>query len=243
MGQAKAIKQFVKYILAALKIDATPNMRYDRLTLQIMKKHLSATSNCIDVGAHTGAMLKQMLLLSPRGMHYAFEPIPALYNGLIAEFTGRAIIKPFAVSSHRGTAQFYWVKNADAYSGLKRRKYEVVPEIEMLKVQTETLDDVVDAARPVAFIKIDVEGGELDVLKGGVHLIRKHKPLIVFEFGIGASDYYNVTPAMMFDLINDTLSLKVNTLEGFLKSTPALNRLQLQELYINNREYYFIAYP
>ena len=83
------------------------------------------------------------------------------------------------------------VKNAPAYSGLNKRRYDTsTPDIEEIKVKLGVLDEIIPKDVVIDFIKIDVEGGEFGVLKGAQHLLKKHKPVIVFECGMGASDYY-----------------------------------------------------
>lgn len=47
------------------------------------------------------------------------------------------------------------------------------------KVEVVKLDDAISA--PVSFIKIDVEGHELDVIKGALNTITTHRPVIAFE--------------------------------------------------------------
>lgn len=53
------------------------------------------------------------------------------------------------------------------------------------------LDDFCDHA--VKFIKIDVQGAEAHVLRGGGELIRKHRPIIIFEWEKILSENYGTT--------------------------------------------------
>jgi hypothetical protein len=49
-------------------------------------------------------------------------------------------------------------------------------------VRVRTLDDICAGAESrVSFIKIDVEGHELKVLRGGVETLRKHRPNLLIE--------------------------------------------------------------
>ena len=47
---------------------------------------LDSDGHGIDVGAHEGAVLREMARLAPRGRHLGFEPIPELRARLEAEF-------------------------------------------------------------------------------------------------------------------------------------------------------------
>ena len=58
---------------------------------------------------------------------------------------------------------------------------------ETVSVDLITLDEFLEEkkAAPPSLVKIDVEGAEINVLKGMVNLIEKHKPIIIFEIDDG----------------------------------------------------------
>jgi len=76
------IKNLLRFTLTLIHLDITKNMEYDRLTKVIMRRVLSINSNCIDIGCHKGEILELILRYAPEGNHYAFEPIPYLFNQL-----------------------------------------------------------------------------------------------------------------------------------------------------------------
>jgi len=225
-----------------LHLDITRNMRYDRLTEIIMRRVIQHNSNCIDIGCHKGEILDIMLELAPDGKHTGFEPIPGFYNVLAEKYAGKATILPYALSDKEGTADFQYVRNAPAYSGLRKREYQVTPDIEVIQVEIKTLDDLM-RDQIIHFIKIDVEGGELDVLNGAIDIIRKNKPFIIFEFGVGASNYYNSTPEKMFSLLCNEGGLKISLLKSFVHSKSPLTAAEFKNEYETQKEYYFIAHP
>jgi hypothetical protein len=103
------------------------------------------------------------------------------------------------------------------------------------------LDHVLnDRQFSVDLIKIDVEGGEMDVLKGSTSLLAQDKPMLIFEFGKGASEYYGTMPHHMFELL-DAYNYSIRTLEGFWKKTTALDSEQLKMIYESGSDYYFVA--
>ena len=96
-------------------------------------------------------------------------------------------------------AVFKFVESNPGYSGLKERKYDRPNEIvKDIVVKTDLLDEIIPSGEKIDFIKIDVEGAELQVLKGGMELIRRNKPVIIFEHGLGAADCYNTKPVDIF---------------------------------------------
>ncbi|MBW6497723.1 MAG: FkbM family methyltransferase [Bacteroidales bacterium] len=237
------LKTLVRKGLSHLHIDLTRNMQYDRLTWRIMELTIEPDSNCIDIGCHKGEVLSRMVKLAPQGYHYAFEPIPAYFDRLKERFNGRVSVLPFALSENPGKAGFQYVKNAPAYSGLKARKYNVKnPEIEEIEVEIMRLDDIIPETLAIHFIKIDVEGGEFDVLKGARRIIKNHKPVIVFESGLGASEYYGVEPEELFSFLHKEMQCKVSLLKNFIEKKPALTRQEFLDVYQSAKEYYFVAH-
>ncbi len=225
-----------------LHIDLTKNMQYDRLTKIIMKQELHAFSNCLDIGCHEGEMLDIMLEFAPQGKHHAFEPIPYLYDKLKVKYLGNTNIHKIALSNKNGEVEFNVVKNAPAFSGLKQRDYHVSkPDIQKIKVATQKLDDLLAQDCKIDFVKIDVEGGEYDVLLGGLSTFKRCKPVLIFEFGLGASDFYGTTPDQLHDLIVNQIGLNIYTLEDFIAKDAPLSLEQFTKLYAENSEYYFVA--
>lgn len=235
------MKEVIRKILLGLHLDITKNLEYDRLTLKIFKEQLNPNSNCIDVGCHKGEILKEILSLSPKGTHFAFEPIPDMYEALDEKFGRKVTIHNLALSNEEGSTTFNYVKNAPAYSGIKQREYAVdKPEIQELHVKLDKLDNIIPQNTTIDMIKIDVEGAELGVLQGGSELIKKNKPLILFEFGLGASEFYDTKPKDIFDFF-ESCEMKVYKLKDFISGAKALNEKELSEIYYQNKEYYFVA--
>lgn len=187
-------------------------------------------------------MLDLMIKYAPKGQHLGFEPIPSFYKKLKEKYEGKAKIYSFALSDKVGNTTFQFVKNAPAYSGIKKRHYDIEnPEIEKIKVQLERLDNLVEPTYKIDLIKIDVEGAELGVLKGAVDIIKRDKPVIIFEFGLGASDYYGTTPEDIYSLISDECGMGIYKLDDWIKGKPAMSLQQLDSAYHKEGEYYFVA--
>jgi len=237
------LKNYLRAILNYLHIDISKNLFYDRLTQQIIKISVKPESTCVDIGCHKGEIFSQILKKSPKGGHYAFEPIPELYKSLKEKYGNTNHVFSFALSDSIGETSFQYVKNAPAYSGILKRKYAISnPDIEEITVKTITLDEIIGEKQKIDFIKIDVEGAEFKVLNGAKKIIAKYRPIIIFEFGKGASEFYNTTPEEIYNFFDD-LKMNIYTLKGWLKKDKALSVLKLKEIYETNSEYYFLACP
>lgn len=225
-----------------MPIAFTRNQRYDKLTKKIIKTICKADSNCVDVGCHKGEVLDIMRKYAPEGKHFGFEPIPDLYIDLVEKYSGSTVkIYDFALSNNYGTATFNYVVTNPSYSGLIKRKYDNPHEEDTsIVVKTEKMDTVIPLNTKVDLIKIDVEGGELLVLEGAVEILKRDKPVVIFEHGIGASDYYGSSPDKIHNLFTNC-KMKIFTLENFLNKGKQLTLAEFEKQYYNQVNYYFVA--
>tara|TARA_B100000508_G_scaffold48272_1_gene37471 strand:- start:12522 stop:13238 length:717 start_codon:yes stop_codon:yes gene_type:complete len=234
-------KDKVRKLFNLLHLDVTKNLKYDRLTQKIINTEVNTTSNCIDVGCHKGEILDMILENASEGKHFAFEPIPSFFNDLKLKYDGQATVLPYALSNEQGTTTFHYVKNAPAYSGINKRSYKVkTPEIDQIEVEKRTLDSTIPEDHKIHFMKIDVEGGEFDVLKGSSRILDKDHPLLIFEFGNGASEFYHAQPENFFDYLAD-FNYGIFTLERFIDKQKPLTRAEFKTVYKNGSDYYFVA--
>lgn len=236
------IKDIIRNILISLRLDVTKNIKYDRLTHKIIQRVITNASNCIDIGCHKGEILELILRYAPNGQHFAFEPIPELFDRLQNNLYQSVTLYPYALSNKTGVSSFQWVKNAPAYSGLKKRRYDInTPDIEEIKVEVRLLDELIPPDVRVDFIKIDVEGGEFGVLQGAKRILKTFHPTVLFEYGQGASDYYGTTPEDIHKYLNKECGLSIHTLEGFLLDKTPITQAEFKAYFVSNQEYYFVA--
>jgi FkbM family methyltransferase len=142
----------------------------------------------------------------------AWEPLPELAADLAARFPG-VEVRQAALSDRGGERDFAHMLDDPGWSGFVTRPTPSGGAVESLRVRCERLDDVLpEDARP-AFVKIDVEGAELEVLRGAVGTLRRTRPLIAFEHGMGSADHYGTAPAAVHDLLGD-LGYEIVGLDG-----------------------------
>ncbi|MCF3108933.1 FkbM family methyltransferase [Niabella sp. CC-SYL272] len=224
------------------KVLQPPFDRYDFETFDVIKRILKADSNCIDIGAHKGEILSVILKRAPQGQHMGFEPIPYLFAQLQKKYGNRVRLFNTALSSEAGEAEFTVFKDRPAVSGLRERNFEHAQyATEKIRVKVERLEEAVPPDMPIRLIKIDVEGAELEVLKGAERILRQHRPVVLFEFGKGGSDLYGATPELMFDFF-DGLGYTLTLQQYFLKGQPGFNRHEFIGQFEKGYNYFFMAY-
>ena len=234
-----AVRLYRKYVRTGLG-DA---VGYDRDTVEVMRRVLRRDSSCVDVGAHNGNILRTMLDLSPRGTHFAFEPLPHLAARLRVAFP-TVRVHEVALSDYAGQASFIHVANDAAYSGLRPRIYDRPdPVLQQIAVTVTRLDDVIPPEQALAFVKIDVEGGEFHVLRGAIETIRRCRPIVVFEGGPKSTGQYGVEPGEVYELIRGPLGGRLSTMRRWLTGLPPYAEAEFCEVWRSGVEFYFIAYP
>jgi FkbM family methyltransferase len=199
---------------------------------------LREDSNCIDAGANEGRFLSLMVHRAPLGRHFAWEPVPSLAARLRVGFPD-VDLHEAALSNESGEAEFLVVPEDPAYSGLRKRSYPGDFHPQPISVRVERLDDELPADYAPTLIKIDVEGAELGVLRGGFETIARSRPVVIFESGLGASDRYGTTPEQIHELVCDGAGLRLFDLDA----TGPLTRDQFVEIYASGTRWNYVALP
>jgi len=156
----------------------------ERYEINNLKKILCQGDVCWDIGANIGFFSCLFAsLIGPSGRVIAFEPVPAtadflLHNVELNGFHNVVLIRK-AVGATPATQPIYYGDAANAegtasfLSSHAERHFEVV--------EIDTLDNLSGKLPPADFIKIDVEGYQMEVLKGGREYFSQHSPMIMAE--------------------------------------------------------------
>jgi FkbM family methyltransferase len=216
---------------------ARQNRRDDQRVRVLAAAVLRADSNCVDIGANEGVLLAIFAELAPRGRHIAYEPVSGI-SARLAERFPDVEIRCAAVSDHVGEAQFVVNRRLPSRSGLlavgNRPK-----DTEKVRVPVESLDSSLPAGYVPRLIKIDVEGAEHLVLRGGLESIREHRPLIIFEHQRSTAMHYGTAPSDVFGLLVDELGMRIFDLEG--GGPYSLSRFE--QAYESGSHWNFLAAP
>jgi FkbM family methyltransferase len=193
---------------------STIDLRDHQLMRAVLAATLRRDAHVIDIGAHRGSVLREMIDRAPSGRYLAFEPLPEYAAWLRAQFA-EVEVRQAALSDETGESSFAYVVDLPGYSGLRQRSLPAgAHDVRKITVRTERLDDVLPDGFEPDFIKIDVEGAELQVLRGARQTLRRFQPIVVFEHGIGASEYYGTTSAELHELLTEDCDLRVYDITG-----------------------------
>jgi FkbM family methyltransferase len=154
---------------------------------RILSKLVKPGTVAIDVGANLGQYSAVMdRALCGKGFVLAFEPNPIAYEELVRGAQHKAIVPmQFALSSSVGTSRLRVPTTESGelqiqLGSLNHRADE--GRGRDFEVEVQTLDNFLPMFQlPVSILKIDVEGFELEVLKGAEQTLEHHHPPIIVE--------------------------------------------------------------
>ncbi len=152
--------------------------------------HLGRGGCFYDVGAHIGFYsLMAEHLMRGKGRVVAFEPDPnnaqILRQNLARNMFSAIDVVASAVWSHSGIVKFQ--RSGAGHPEESTRRGHVVASIDdrsnskVIDAEAITLDLFVQSHPAPTMIKVDVEGAELEVLKGAQKLLSQAKPVWLFE--------------------------------------------------------------
>lgn len=175
---------------------------------------------CLDLGANVGMMTLALAALTPQGHVYAFEGSPE--TTLALQETVKANNLPnvgaYNVVVGRSTQSVKFFDMPDVRSSGHYVPADAPREVtslwqdtsKMILSQTKSVDDLVEELHipKVDFIKIDVEGAELDVLAGAEKTLARWRPMLIMEFNSYAYTHLReIPPRRALCQILDTFDL------------------------------------
>jgi FkbM family methyltransferase len=198
---------------------------YEVLVQHVYEALLRPGDFAADVGAHLGRhTLPMARCVGPTGRVLAFEPLLPYFMEL-RRVCDPALVEIYdgALGAAAGPAEFVVALDLPAYSGLRERTYDHPTRLQRVPVQVRTLDEMTAHLPSLRLVKIDVEGGEMDVLRGGRAALRRLRPVVVFEFGLRAIGNYDSSPAAVFALLDD-LGYRLYGIDGRLLDAEAFTK-------------------
>ena len=166
--------------------------QYETACTSVMEALVTRESVCLDIGGHYGYFTLVLASLASEGRVETFEPLPS-HAARIAESASRSglsqvTVHQQAVADVRTTMTLRYVSggNYDSMGYLEscggvvsEAAKEQYPSFASVSVQTVTLDDLCDLEPD--FIKIDAEGAEAAILRGGMTLLSQSRPRLLLE--------------------------------------------------------------
>jgi FkbM family methyltransferase len=171
--------QLVCYSFDGIGIDLNVDGRCDAVSLELLLKVVDvAGRNVLDVGANIG---NHASAFAERAAHvFAFEPHPKTYQLLklnLSEFDNTTTFN-LGASDAEATVQAVSPRLNFGATAISDRPAGAGESIWSFRVAP--LDSIPQLTN-IALFKLDVEGHEVQALKGAAALLRREKPVVVLE--------------------------------------------------------------
>ena len=193
--------------------------------VKILGKHITI----IDIGSNIGSVTLPLAKIFSKSKVISIEPTFYAFSKLKKNINLNPILKK------RIKLENVFVSNQNKIVNKVHSSWNLSNDSKKHKVHFGTLkktskiikklDKVCSNVKKVDFIKIDVDGHELDVLKSGIKTIKKHKPFIYFEFAPYLYKEFHYTPEILINFIKKDLNYlfydeklkEVSNIESFIK--------------------------
>ena len=135
-----------------------------------------------DVGANRGDITLKYLTLFPNAKIHSFEPFPESYKIFISRHKDNLNVRlnKYALSSSIGKATLNVNTSVDTNSLLKSKKIGANSDkscvsVGQIEIEINTIDNycMQNNITIIDILKIDVQGSEIEVLKGALNMLKK----------------------------------------------------------------------
>jgi FkbM family methyltransferase len=183
-------KRYLRLLAGSFqRLYKTGRLGVDYQDIYFLKNLVRPGDYCVDIGAHLGYFTIELSRICGNNGHvYAIEPMTKFFNTLKSIINSRNLknitLYPYAMGGdsdyvEMGIPRVNNVKKF-AYARVMRSS-TFLEYVESEKVKNVYGDELFHDLSRVDFIKCDVEGLELTVLRSFVEVIGKHKPIILCE--------------------------------------------------------------
>jgi FkbM family methyltransferase len=199
------MKNFIHACLCRMpRLYAALGRRTGSIEKRVFLNLLSNGDVVLDIGANTGHFtLLFSHIVGSSGEVHAFEPVPPTFAVLKENLARRCwyrnvTVNNLALSDSAGEVPMYLPNKDHGQASLAKHhagSWSNNAPVETFQCHKLTLDEYARSlTRRINFIKIDVEGAELLVLKGAAATLRKDRPTIFFEISDDWSKGFGYTP-------------------------------------------------
>jgi FkbM family methyltransferase len=174
---------------------------------------LPVDANCLTIGSDVGGVLETITHYCPRGLHVTYQPVAEMADAIVARYP-EIVVQRVAASDRTGTATFRMIRTGSQRAPLRRTTSVDAAGALDVEVPLAPLDQVLPEGYRPDFVKVDVEGAELEILTGAAGMLAEHRPITVFDHGRGGPRHYDSDPAALHALLVDQLGFRIFDLDG-----------------------------
>jgi len=185
MNIFEKVASYPSHVLGLLMSNPYRNGEY-----KFLKKHVAKFNNkslIFDVGANVGEYSEKILEFNPSVHIQCFEPIPDTFKQLTLNHkeSNNVMLNNFALSNVMGSRSMYEYGKLNGRNSLEKHPDLISERTNKIETTLQTIDHFCEVNKIdfIDYIKIDVEGHEVNVIKGAEKLIKEKKiGSIQFEY-------------------------------------------------------------
>jgi FkbM family methyltransferase len=176
-----------------------PTQPAERHKLRIFEEVARSSKTCLDIGAYSGFFALIAARANPMLRAVTFEIVPENHllivrNVLANDLVERVEPRLCGLAASPGSMKI--PQSFGAVSHLSSISIGSVFEAG-ITIPLSRLDDQISRVRAPVLIKIDVEGFETDIFRGGERFFHAHKPVVICEILPGAQDSCELISTML----------------------------------------------
>jgi FkbM family methyltransferase len=184
---------------ACFSPESVGTLASDQMATRLITRIGKPNTTFVDVGAHIGSIVSEVMRNHAAARIVGIEAMPDKVERLRRKFP-TVEFHGCAVGEASGEAAFFVNSQLSGYSSLGRPGNRADKAIMEIRVAVRRMDDLITCA-DVDAVKIDVEGAELGVLRGAVGLLKKCRPVIMFESGPQEEDGLGYTKEALYEFL------------------------------------------
>lgn len=217
---------------------------YENYVTQVIGAVVKSGDVCFDVGANFGWFTTFLLNLEKTERKkiaevHAFEPLKKVFENLtenikLAGSPDNAFLNNCGLTDESSETIIYIVDRlGSGHSSLAKNSEEKVSEE---KIKTITFDSYIAEKniKQVDFIKIDIEGSELNFLKGGRKMFeQKTPPVMMMEMALATTKPFGYLPDDLIKFINEYAEYDFYALDEITKTIAKIDGFKENEVGAN----------
>ena len=187
---------------------------HEPINSKIISNLLQKEMTCIDIGGNIGYyVLLENQLIGKKGKIIAIEPLLQNFNylskNILLNNINNVQVYNFACGNKNDKAKFFINKKSNGCQVLRENTKPPNPSKGIIsEVSVRILDDVIAELNldRVDFIRMDVEGYELNILYGLKKILNKFKPIISLELHVrqlglhGTKDFFQLMKDFEYEI-------------------------------------------
>ena len=191
------------------------NIKNERKIFNLSKRlNKNDYLNFIDIGSNIGSVTLPLAKYFYNSNIFSIEPTIYAFKKLRKNINLNPLLKKriflynYFISNKKKKVNY--IHSSWSFSQQNKKHPVHLGSLKKTNKKSISLDSLIKKTKKkISFIKIDVDGYELDVLKSGIKSIKKHKPIIHIEFAPYLHNEFGYSTNFLIDFIEKKIGYEI----------------------------------